>query len=478
MKVPSTILAQNTLRSIIRCTRWALGDAMLPAVLLFTPISAVGQVPVREPVRAGGWAEAIGGSGVDHYWSVETFGNGKMLAAGDTTLGPGIVNLGPDGQVLWQERLDASGGVSYAGMTRAHDGGAFLALLSQTSVSQISVGVVRLDQAGALVWAKLIGPLTWPGPGSFGGPAVSMSPASDGGVYFAMSIHDGAGNVSPLIGRLDPGGSLVWLRSASISADSWGNYVYSIATSPNGGLHVVCESVSYYSTPPFWVFGVLYLLLAQDGSVIVHRLYHAPAKLTPLSLDGTGDGGAVITGDRYLPGDIPRVWAMRLDPAGAIVWDSLYTPSINWADARAVTSMPSGDLALTGLFNGPNGVFVTRLDPAGVPIWCNVYSPPPSALWAQGWAIASYGQGELAVSGIFLDRSPQKSAQGLVMRTEPDGRVNFSPSSGFYSQPIQLSRSAANVQEFGVSVFDFGVSALETTWSVSIITTSYGVTHL
>ncbi len=161
------------------------------------------------------------------------------------------------------------------------------------------------------------------------------------------------------------------------------------------------------STPSFAVdnFDVWVTRLNENGAPVWRRTFGGTDNELALSVIASGDGGVVFTafiGAGSFGGSAQDAWVVRLDAAGDIVWQEVFTGP-GFDQIRAVKLLPDGSFALAGFTSPaftPNNLWVKRVDSFGITIWDKVY---PAAAFGMGMAVSA--DGNLLVTGL-TDDSP------------------------------------------------------------------------
>ena len=352
---------------------WVVRLTRIGAVLYQESLSPPG---VTE-TRAGVWE-----SGIDSVGSGGAYVSACPLQSGAVW----CLNLDAAGHVLWERGVVATVPNSlpkFSSVRTANDGGAFVACTYTLGDSLI----VKLDQGGGLVWAKKISV----GGGSAQPFLVGMSPTGDGGVYLGVwddasfTSHvvrlDQAGNVvyanqymgpdsqswiesivttfgggaavggrqsgSGVIFRLDPAGNVLWSRRPGNSR------VRSCTVNSIGGLDLVGDvGVVGANTEPF------VMRLAPDGSLVSQSRFSVTGafNIWPNSMCRTGDGGVAWIGSGLGPASVKGAWFMRVGPDLA-------------ADLTCYISPGAGtSLTPTLISKAPSSVIVTSAVPTVTPL--------------------------------------------------------------------------------------------------------------
>ena len=231
-----------------------------------------------------------------------------------------VYRLDQAGNLLWNRILSVDFGDPYdpygnpgsheslAGIDRAFDGGLFL--LGESAYEPL---VVRLDQAGNQVWARLL---------RTGGTSRALRATLDGGVLLGGDVSapspSGMSSVIWLV-RLDQGGNPIWQISLGApSADA--DYELRAISPTADGSNVV---VGRTRNAPTEDWDTLAAKIGPGGDLEWAYSYGGDAGEAALSVVNTSVFDWVIAGssDSFGAAGSEEYWAMRVNRDGKIVFD-------------------------------------------------------------------------------------------------------------------------------------------------------------
>ncbi len=413
------------------------------------------------------WAKQMGGSGSDIGNAILVDGSGNIYAAGtfqgtvDFDPGPGTAMLtaggGDDvfvtkfdsaGTLVWARMMGGSNDERALSVALDHDGNVYTAgnfagtadfdpgvgALNLTAFDAADIFVSKLDNSGALVWAKQLG---GPSYESCSGVAVD----SEGNVLGTGSFM-GAADFDPGLGTFtlsSIGGYAICL----FKLDSAGNFVW--AKQAGGGAHAAGTAVS----------------LDDSGNVYATGYFQATVDFDP--------GAGVVN----LTAASSDVFVLKLDNAGSFVWvKQMGGTSDALGNSLAVDG--SGDVYTTGYFTGtadfdPGSgmanmtavgggyrydVFLTKLTSDGDFVWANRIGGPA---YEFSRCVTVDDSGNVYHSGYFegtVDFDPGAGMANLTAAAMYDAYVTkLSPSGTF----IWAKQIAGYMNDFGQSVAVDGV---------------------
>ncbi|MES2772960.1 MAG: M12 family metallo-peptidase [Bacteroidota bacterium] len=365
------------------------------------------------------WKQLIGGLNNERAYSIETTKDGGFIVAGSTQYySPNyyngyvsgnhrgqddywVVKLDKDGNIEWSKLLGGEGSDVAKSVQQTLDGGYILAGQSTSSASFDVTGinhgsddywVVKLDNAGNILWNKLLG-----GAGvdkavavvenAIGELVVSGTSRSSASGDVTGVNHGGSGDY--WVVKLSATGTIIWnklLGGASLEeAESMclsgdGGYIITglSSSSVNGDVTATTKgSVDYWT-----------IKLNDAGGTVWNKLYGGSEAERAKSIKQTGDGGFIISGfsGSSASGNVTGTlsgtftydaWVIKLDAAGSLIWNKLMGGT-NYDESYGVCQTTDGNIVvaaqtsstnsgtLTGLTNnGESDIWIIKLDKLG-----------------------------------------------------------------------------------------------------------------
>lgn len=212
-----------------------------------------------------------------------------------------------------------------------------------------------------------------------------------------------------LLIKLSLDGSVLWERA-------WGGNGYDqadgVVPADDEGYYVFGETESYGAGDRDFFL----LKLSADGQAEWHRTYGGTDREWPYGLLHLANADLLIYGFSTTTGGGRDRYALRLSPAGDILWEySAGTPAEELLlDAL---ELPSGDLILAASLD-EDGELV-RLSADGVERWVRRFELPG---WQYPSQVALTSNGGLLLAGFAMAESPRQADTWLA-RCTPDGEL-------------------------------------------------------
>mgnify|MGYP001177481879 CR=1 FL=1 len=342
------------------------------------------------------WDKTLGGELSDQANSIQQTSDGGYIIAGTKEYQNGLnpdfdawgIKLDANGSTVWEKTFGGSKWDYFLSIHQADDGGYIAAGYTHSSDGDISAGtnsngdcwIVKLDDAGTIVWDKKIGGLGMD-------IAYSIQPTSDGGYVFAGLTFSDDGDISDgnngdsdcWIVKLDQLGNKVWDKTLG---SSYEDAAFSIQQTSDGG-YIFAGYVDAGDGDVSGVFNGDYdswvVKLDQSGAKVWDKTFGGSDFDEAHSVQQTSDGGYVIAGLTYSEdGDINGrnngeldSWILRLDGSGTKVWDKIlggssYDGAISIqqnidGDYVVACSAESNDGNITDGNNGESDFWIVKL---------------------------------------------------------------------------------------------------------------------
>ncbi|WP_319578658.1 hypothetical protein [uncultured Methanospirillum sp.] len=347
------------------------------------------------------WNHAYGGNGSDYGLSVKTLSDGGSIIVGTTGSTNGDISGYHDNGDLWVIKLSSSGEpvwkhVYGGNMTDeggdiipTPDGGYMVVGYTMSNDGDVTghhgggdLWMMHLDQAGSLVWQKVLG-------GSKRDSGSSIIRTSDGGYAMTGNTYSSDGDVTSNHGssdlwvvKTDGNGTLLWQKSYGGSKLDWG---HSLIELPGGDLLVAGVTASSdgdvhlnHGAGDIWV-----LRLSSQGGLIWEKTYGGNFSDNVWKVEPSPGGGAFLVGETFsVDGDIPGnhgdadLWTSEIDGNGTLLWQRTLGGS-NYDSGSWGRLMQDGNLAVVGTTRSSDGdvqgsigngdLWAVKINTGGVP---------------------------------------------------------------------------------------------------------------
>jgi hypothetical protein len=258
------------------------------------------------------WQVVYGSPGYDWGHTIEATSDGGFIIGGETLPSGGthtmvVLKIDGQGNIAWQKVFPRETYGWSIAIHEAPDGGYFIGGETYNMDGNgSSAWVLRLDEAGMIVWQKVYGGESWV-------EVWSIAGTPDGGVVLAGATQAfGAGLNDFWIFRLDADGEVRWQKACG---GIYNDHAKGVEVTADGGFVVTGET---------WSAGagnedILLLKLDADGNAVWQRTYGGPDSDWGWAVFQAADGGFFLHGttDTYGAGEID-IWALKTDAGGRL----------------------------------------------------------------------------------------------------------------------------------------------------------------
>jgi len=272
-------------------------------------------------------------------------------------------------KVTFQKTYGASADWEYASSVQQTTDGGYIITGRAYSfggvTSDADIYLIRTDSIGDTLWTKIFGVSTG---NDFG---FSVQQTSDGGfILTGRTANYGAGGVDVLLIRMDPNGTMVWVKTYGGTGDDYG--LSTQQTSDNG--FIIAGHTYSFSAGADDVY-----LIRTDfnGDTLWTKTYGGTGSDWANSVQQTTDGGYIVAGktQSFGAGDYD-VYVIRTNSIGDTLWTRTYGGTgtdYGYAVEQTVDSgfVITGRTASFGA--GGVDVYLIRTDPNGDTLWTKTY---------------------------------------------------------------------------------------------------------
>lgn len=325
----------------------------------------------------------------------QTFSDDQDVSGNNGQFDYWIVKLNATGGIQWENHYGGSGGDEAHAIQQTKDGGYIVAGAAKSSDNDVSGNyggydywVVKLDASGNVQWENHYG-------GSEDDIARAVQQTSDngflvvGGSYSSdHDVSDNYGKKDYWVLKLDSSGNIQWENNYGGTDQDQGSTV--LETS-DGNFLVGGYAGSYnkdasdnYGSYDAWVFKI-----DREGKILWENNYGGSEWDQVNALEEPRDGGFILAGysessDQDLSGNFGGAdfWVLKVDTAGAILWENNYGGSKD-EEANSIVRTKDGGYMVTGFTGsddhqvdtnyGSEDYWVLKLDDSGNIQWNNNY---------------------------------------------------------------------------------------------------------
>jgi hypothetical protein len=310
-----------------------------------------------------------------------------------------VVKLNPAGIIQWQKVLGGSDREESFSILQTTDDG-YILIGSTDSDNSGDVGsnhgasdiwVVKLNPAGSIQWQKVLG-----GQGFETGRSIQHT-MDNGYILIGSTDSDNSGDVGPNHGasdiwvvKLNPAGGIQWQKvlggkgfeaGRSIDQMTDGGYILTGTTESDNSGNVG----SNHGGSDIWV-----VKLNPAGDIQWQKVLGGSDREESFSIRRTNGGASILTGttDSDNTGDMGSnhggsdIWVVKLNPAGAILWQKVLGGN-GFESGRSIEQTTDDGYILAGTTNnddtgdvgsnhGGSAIWVVKLNPAGDLQWQKV----------------------------------------------------------------------------------------------------------
>lgn len=362
---------------------------------------------------------------------------GSTLAHSDKNFA--LLKIDSLGDTLWSREYDAGGIECVLDLYQMNDSGYIMIGTWDGMLSNYErcVYVVRTNGQGDVVWSNLYkGPYYTKCRGGF---VTSDEYILVCGMADSTSILD----EKPFIMKIDPNGSMVWMKRYhpgqypqfyyfdQITELLDGSYVCSGVT-PNNGFNAL---LFVTDTAGYCLWGTL---LASTGNVGINDL-----KVTTT--------GEIVASGMWSTTQEFGFFVMLADAGGVVQWMNVYTDSTAWPGNTAISVLSNDDILVAGSKTFfPEGGYVVRLTSAGNIV--NAFMNDTNIASHYLDCIESRNGGSVLLGQYYGAHTANDSGSFYLVKTRVDGTTNC----GDVAMPLNLMATTPTSSSFTAAFVEGG----------------------
>ncbi|MBI4931801.1 MAG: T9SS type A sorting domain-containing protein [Bacteroidetes bacterium] len=360
---------------------------------------------------------AIGTSGTDNIRDIKQTSDGGFIAVGSMPASSAtdvlVIRTNSSGDTLWTKGIGTSGGSDFDdgySVDITSDGGFIIAGSSEGygSGAYSQVYLIRLNNAGSLLWSKIYGTTASVNSGGYG-----VQQTTDGGFVIA-----GGSPFGNCIIKTDSNGDTLWTRTLSGGVTA----LKSIRQTNDGGYVVAGAGFGAGSTDFYWA------KLNSAGNYLWSKTYGAASFDECYSIIQTSEGGYLISGYSNVPPFGYDAILVKTNSIGDTTWVSRFHGG--WDDyCYSANQTPDGGYILSG----KTRITISDYDACLV----KVNSSGTAVQWAKRYGTTSLSPGEnfnyvsqtsdggYAAAGWANTFGAGSAEDGYLVKTNSAGATNI-----------------------------------------------------
>jgi hypothetical protein len=370
------------------------------SILLFLVSFAFAQAPDTL------WTRTYGGSENDMGYSVQKTLDGGYIIVGETwSYGAGesdvwFIKTDSLGDTLWTKTFGGASRDGGLSVDLTIDGG-YIIVGSTFSygTGNGDVYLIKTDSIGNVLWTRTYGDSTWD-------VGYSVLQTTDDG-YIITGLTERV-NVNVWLIKTDVNGDTLWTKTYGDSAYARG---HSIEQTSDGGYIITGLKDSFSGSS----WDVYLIKTDANGDTLWTKTYGGIYPEIGYSVQGTGDGGYIITGGIDLYMMYGPVYLIKTDASGDTLWTktpggfSVWYSVQETADSNYIIVGAEGDMIETD-------IWLLKIDSSGNIIWTQTYG---DILIDQGYSIQVTTDGGYIITGYTYSFGAG-SADVWLLKIAPD----------------------------------------------------------
>ena len=372
-------------------------------------VISISHIGTQQDSQSNEWDRVFGGSEIDCGRSVRQTTDGGYIVTGYTNyteMGTGdiwLIKTDAHGQEQWNKTYGGENGDFGYSVQQTMDGGYIVAGTVNVYCDMIlrsSVGLIKTDQQGNVIWSK-----KFRGEGFSGGRSV-LQAADKGFIVLGWTAKNYLSASDVLVIKTDANGTEQWNRT-------FGGTKYYFAESidyaaDNG--YIITGWTAQGSDSDIWL-----LKINDNGTEQWNRTFYGSLDEIGCSIQHTNDGGYIIVGcTNYYGSVLSDALLIKTNANGIEEWNKTYGGSYN-DEGISVRQTTDGGYVFTGdtttQKNGSSDLWVVKTDAQGTELWNRSIS---SEKGGSGSSIQQTNDGMFIITGVIVSPSTDNLDVWLV----------------------------------------------------------------
>ena len=295
----------------------------LMLILTIMPISLSNNVSPIITINDNGWMKTYGRLFNDEMGvSVEQTDDGGFIVVGSKSTSlfgirsnqdVWLIKLDESGTLMWERSFGGLGDDMGSSVQQTSDGGYIITGETESySQGKNDVWLIRTDEQGNTLWDKTFGHE------DFDSGATVRQTSDDGFILVGWGDQSGGAKGKVLVIKLNHDGNLDW---ESLFGEIGHNYADDILeTSDNSYIVLGSSFIPKEGTG----YDVWLIKIDTKGDMIWEKKYDRSKSDHGWSLASTKDGGFIIVGETDHGNDEDKVWVIKTDYNGTLLWDKTF----------------------------------------------------------------------------------------------------------------------------------------------------------
>lgn len=313
------------------------------------------------------WTRVFSGTGHEELFSVQQTTDGGFIMAGYNDFGVFVVKTDINGDTLWTKGYGSYNDFGI-GIQQTSDGGYIIVGNTLNfGAGDWDVYLLKIDEAGNLLWTKTFGGIALDGGQSYGLP---IQQTTDGGYIITGETGTGGiGNWDYYLIKTDINGDTLWTKALGGTAR---DIAYSVIQTTDGG-YITAGYTDSYGAGSWDAY-----IIKTDGNGIVEwsKTYGGTGNEGAYSVQQTSDGGFIISGwsDSFGTSGVYNTYLIKTNNIGDTLWTKTYAGQPSFGGYAQQTT--DGGYIITGDYDIGSGnfdVYLIKTDSLGNS-GCNQFS--------------------------------------------------------------------------------------------------------
>jgi len=267
-----------------------------------------------------------------------------------------LLKTDSNSNLLWEKNFGGTSDDYGRSVVETSDGGLVVTGYTDSFGNSGQVYLLKTDSSGNLLWEKNFG-------GTDNDIGYSVVETSDGGFVVTGGTSSFGNGYQVYLLKTDSSGNLLWEKNFGGTDSDDG---YSVVETSDGGLVVTGHTLSFGNS---WQ---VYLLKTNStGDLLWEKFFGGSSDEIGQCVIETLDGGLVVTGSTSSFGNRQRVYLVKTDSNGNLLWEKNFGGTRDDLGYSVVETSDGGFVVTGGTSSFGNGyqVYLLKTDSTGNLLW-------------------------------------------------------------------------------------------------------------